>query len=259
MFRFAVKKAFYDLWDHLYFALGVNVVFALATVGLASLLSFASQGLGALGPFVLLPLPLLLAAVLGGVATFWARDIVMTGSARFADFVPHLTASWKPSLAFGAAWLVLLAGLVFGVPFYTAFNSIAGFAFGIVMAWMVFFGAGMGLYYPGLNAQVEPNIRKLAKKSFLVFLANPGTSLLMALVLVVGVVLTVVTLSFFPGILGISIWLQVCFKFLMAKYEWMEANPEADHKKVPWAEILAEDMAIVGPRTFKSLIFPWKD
>jgi hypothetical protein len=258
MFVYAVKKTFFDLWDHLFFALAVNLVFTLGSLGLASL-SFLFQGLGPVGLFVFLPIPFLAASVLGGLATFWARDIAVKGSAHFADVLPHLKASWKPSLVFGAAWIVLVAGFIFGVPFYTALNQVVGFIFGVVMAWAVFFGAGMGLYYPGLNAQIETKIGKLVRKSFLVFLANPGTSLLVFLVLIGSIVLSVVSLGFFPGVVGISLWLQVTFKFLMLKYEWMEANPEADHKKVPWSAILAEDMEKVGPRSFKSLIFPWKD
>jgi len=258
MFLSAIKKTFFDLWDHLFFAMALNLVFTLATLGLASL-AFLFQGLGPVGLFAFVPLPLLLAAVLGGLATFWAKDITVKGSARFSDFLPHLAASWKASLAFGIAWMVLIAGFLFGVPFYSAINPILGFVFGVVLAWALFFGAGMSLFYPGLNAQIEPRVRKLLRKSFLVFLANPGTSLLMALVFVVALVLTVVTLGFFPGIVGLSLWLQVCFKFLMLKYEWIEANPEEDHKKVPWSVILADDMEKVGPRSLKSLIFPWKD
>lgn len=258
MFGFAIKKAFFDLWDHLFFALAVNLAFTLAVLGIGSL-SFLVQGLGPGGLFLYAPLPFLVAAVLGGLATFWARDIAVRGSAHFGDLVAHLQSSWKASLTFGVTWLILAAGLIFGVPFYTGLNTVAGFAFGVVMAWLAFFAAGMGLYYPGLNAQIEGNLVKLAKKSFLVFLANPWASLMIGLVFVVCLVASVFTLGFFPGILGISLWLQVTFKFLMAKYEWIEANPEADPKKVPWSVILHEDMEKVGPRSFRSLIFPWKD
>lgn len=258
MFLSAIKKSFFDLWDHLFFALAVNLVFTLTVLGLGSL-SFLVQGWGPAGLFLYSPLPFLAAALLGGVASFWAKDIAFTGGARFLDLPAHFLSSWKPSLVFGLAWLILAAGLIFGVPFYATLNEIGGFVFGVVMAWLVFFAAGMGLFYPGLNAQVEPQIAKLIKKSFLVFLANPWASLVMALGLVVGVVASVFTLGFFPGILGISLWLQVCFKFVLAKYEWIEANPDADPKKVPWSTILQEDMEKVGPRTLKSLIFPWKD
>jgi uncharacterized membrane protein YesL len=258
MFLYALKKAFFDLWDHLFFALAVNLVFTLAVLGMASLLVLF-QGFGVAGLLLYMPLPFLLATLLGGTMTFWARDIVVQGSARFGDFLAHFRSSWKTSLAFGLAWLTIAAGFLFGVPFYTGLNEIGGFVFGVLMAWLLFFAAGMSLYYPGLNAQIEANLTKLAKKSFLVFLANPWASLVLALGFVVSVVASVFTLGFFPGILGISIWLQVGFRFLMAKYEWIEANPEADRKKVPWALILRDDMDKVGPRSFKSLIFPWKD
>jgi uncharacterized membrane protein YesL len=258
MFRYAIKKAFFDLWDHLFFAMAVNLVFTLGLLGLASL-SFVFSGLGMAGFLIFVPIPALFAAVLGGVATFWARDIATDGVVKFGDFVPHLKSSWKASLVFGVAWLVLLAGLFIGVPFYSGINSWAGTGFLIVMVWVAFFLAGSGLYYPGLNAQVEPNIKKLVKKSFLVFLAHPGASLVMVVVLLLSVVLTLVTLGFFPGIVGISVWLQVCFRFILKKYEWIEANPEADRKKVPWVELVADDMEKVGPRSLKSMIFPWKD
>lgn len=258
MFGYALKKAFFDLWDHLFFALAVNLAFTLSVLGMASLLVLF-QGFGPGGLLLTVPIPFLLATLLGGTMTFWARDIVVQGSSRFVDFPAHFVSSWKTSLAFGLTWLILAAGFLFGVPFYTGLNEIAGFVFGVVMAWLGFFAAGMSLYYPGLNAQIESNLTKLTKKSFLVFLANPWASLVLALGFVVGVVASVFTLGFFPGILGISIWLQVGFRFLMAKYEWVEANPEADPKKVPWAIVLKDDMDKVGPRSFKSLIFPWKD
>lgn len=258
MYGYALKKSFFDLWDHLFFALGVNLVYTLATVGIAAL-GFLFQGLGVAGALLFGPIPFLVAALLGGVATFWGRDIAVRGSAQVVDFPAHFAASWKASLAFGIAWLVIGLGWLFGIPFYSQWNPVAGFIFGVVMAWLAFFGAGMSLYYPGLNAQVEPDLRKLVRKSFLLFIANPLASFVIALGAVVIMVLSVVTLGFFPGIVGLALWLNTTFRFLLAKYEWMEANPEADHKKVPWAELVADDMDKVGPRTLRNMIFPWKD
>lgn len=258
MFFPALKKSFFDLWDHLFFALAVNLVYTLAVLGILSL-SFLFQPLGPLGLLVYLPLPFLVASLLGGLATFWARDIVVSGSARFGEVLDHLKASWKPSLAFGAVWMLLLAGWNFGVPFYSELSGWVGIGFAIVLIWLFFFYLGMSLFYPGLNAQVEKRIPKLFRKSLMLFAANPGASFIMFVGLIVSLVLTALTLGLFPGILGISIWLQVWFKFLMAKYEWIEANPEANPKKVPWTVVLADDMEKVGPRSLRSLIFPWKD
>lgn len=258
MLGFAIKKTFFDLWDNLFFAMAVNLGYTLATLGLFSLMYlFGSDSL--LGALLFYPVPALAAAVLGGVASFWARDIAVSGSGKFSHVLARLGESWKASLVFGAAWLVVAAGLRYGVPFYSNMNTIIGFVFGVIMMWAVFFLAGAGLFYPGLNAQVEKRVGKLFVKSVRVFIAFPLTSLVMALVLLLCVVLSAVTLGFFPGIVGTSIWLQVCFKFVLAKLEWLEANPEADRKHVPWRVILQEDMDKIGPRSLKSLIFPWKD
>lgn len=258
MFGFAIKKTFFDLWDNLFFAMSVNLLYTLATLGLFSLV-FLLAGTSLVGALALWPIPFLAASVLGGAATFWARDIVFTGTARYAEVLSKLGSSWRASLVFAAAWMIVGLGLSYGVPFYTGVNAIVGFVFGIVMLWLAFFLAGLGLFYPGLNAQIEPKVGKLFRKAVLVFIANPLTSLVMALVLLLSVAISVFTLGFFPGIVGISLWLQVCFKFVMAKYEWLEANPEADKKRVPWKVILQEDMEKVGPRSFKGMIFPWKD
>jgi len=262
MLGFAIKKAFFDLWDNLFFALVVNLVYTLATLGLAWLTFWLAQlvaGTSPAGVIAFWPVPFLGAAVLGGAASFWARDIAVGGTARFSDIFARLGESWKASLVFAAAWLIVGLGLYFGVGFYTSINAILGFVFGVIMMWGAFFLAGLGLFYPGLNAQVEPKIDKLFRKAVLIFVANPLTSLVMAVVFLVSVALSVFTLGFFPGIVGVSLWLQVCFKFVLAKYEWIEANPEADRKHVPWRTILQEDMEKIGPRSLKNLIFPWKD
>jgi len=258
MLGFAIKKTFFDLWDNLFFAMAVNLLYTLAALGLTSL-AYTVGGTGILAALTIWPMPLLATAILGGIATFWARDIAVSGTARFSDVLTRLGESWKVSLVFGAAWLVVGLGLYSGVGFYTQINPILGFVFGVIMVWILFFLGGLGMYLPGLNAQIEPKIGKLFRKSLLVFIANPLTSLVMVLVLAVSLVLTVFTFGFFPGIIGISLWFQVCFKFILAKLEWIEANPEADRKHVPWKVILQEDMERIGPRSLKSLLFPWKD
>ncbi len=258
MLGFAIKKTFFDLWDNLFFAMSVNLLYTLATLGLVSL-AYNVGGTGMVAALTVWPFPVLAAAVLGGVVTFWARDIALSGTARFGEVLSRLGESWKVSLVFGLAWLVVGLGLYPGVAFYSNFNPTVGFIFGVVMLWILFFLGGLSLFLPGLHAQVEPRVGKLFRKSLLVFVANPLTSLVMVLVLAVSLVLSVFTFGFFPGIIGISLWFQVCFKFVLAKLEWLEANPEADKKKVPWRVILQEDMDKIGPRSLKSLIFPWKD
>ena len=65
-----------------------------------------------------------------------------------------------------------------------------------------------------------------------------------------------------PGFAGVILAQNDAFRLRMYKYDWIEKNPDLDfktaRKSVPWAELLAEDEEIVGPRTFRSFFFPWK-
>ena len=45
----------------------------------------------------------------------------------------------------------------------------------------------------------------------------------------------------------------------MYKYDWLEANPEANRKKIPWDALLMDDKERVGKRTLRGMIFPWKE
>jgi hypothetical protein len=47
------------------------------------------------------------------------------------------------------------------------------------------------------------------------------------------------------------------------KYDYLEAHPEIKTAKerriIPWDELIQEDKDALGPRSFKSFIFPWKE
>jgi hypothetical protein len=247
MFPFAIKKAFFDLWDQLFFVLIVNFLFTTALLGLGTLPLF-------------FPVGMIVVLLLGGIASFWAKDLAVNGGAKWRDAWPHFLASWKVSLATAVLWALIGLGFTIGVPFYTQLNSWAGLGFGALLFWGSFFLAGMSLYLPGLQAQVGGNLKALARKSFMLFLAHPLQALLLAVFTVLFVALSVVTLGFFPGILGVHLWLQVAFRFVLARYEWQEKNPAWDKKKpLPWKVILADDLERLGPRTLRNMIFPWKD
>ena len=47
-------------------------------------------------------------------------------------------------------------------------------------------------------------------------------------------------------------------KLLMKKYDFLEENPDATKKDINWEDLLYEDKQLVGPRSIKNMIFPWK-
>jgi len=46
---------------------------------------------------------------------------------------------------------------------------------------------------------------------------------------------------------------------MMYKYDYLEAEADADRKHIPWDELLYEERESVGNRSLKNMIFPWKD
>ena len=76
--------------------------------------------------------------------------------------------------------------------------------------------------------------------------------------------LVTIVLSFFlaflvPGFAGVALAGDVALRLRMYKYDWLEANPGAKRNEVPWDELLGEDRELVGKRTLKGMIFPWKE
>lgn len=45
---------------------------------------------------------------------------------------------------------------------------------------------------------------------------------------------------------------------MIYKYEYLKNNPNSIKKYIPWNNLLKNEIKIVGKRTFKEIIFPWK-
>jgi hypothetical protein len=63
----------------------------------------------------------------------------------------------------------------------------------------------------------------------------------------------------FPGPGGLLLFLDEALRLRIFKYDWLEANPDANRRKIPWEALLIEEREKTGNRTLKGLIFPWKD
>jgi putative membrane protein len=65
-----------------------------------------------------------------------------------------------------------------------------------------------------------------------------------------------------PGVSGVILAYNNALRLRMYKYDWLETQSGLSRKdarrRIPWDELLAEDKETLGPRDFKSFIFPWK-
>ena len=70
--------------------------------------------------------------------------------------------------------------------------------------------------------------------------------------------LSIFTIGIIPGLTGMQLASQDAMKLLMYKYDYLEENPDANPKHLPWDDLLYDEREKVGPRSLKSMIFPWK-
>ena len=93
----------------------------------------------------------------------------------------------------------------------------------------------------------------------LISLDNSGLAIFVLLHNFIALLLSVFLAFIFPGPAGALLYLDEALRLRLLKYDWLEANPGADRKKIPWDALLIEEREKTGVRTLKNLIFPWKD
>jgi len=257
MIGFLLKKTFFDLWDNL---------FRIALVNLGFILSAA---LPLLVPPLLESRPVLaLAAMLVGVlwcfvylaaAALSLKAVSDNGSFGFADFFGNLRRGWPAGLTLGVAFILMGVLAYTALPFYLSLKSPLGvFAAAVVFWSLVIFLLALQ-FFLAIRARLDTDLRKVAKKSFIIFFDNPGLGFFAVLHNTVLLVLSFFLAFLAPGPAGILLFLDEALRLRLLKYDWLEAHPDADRRRIPWDELLVDERERTGSRSLRNFIFPWKD
>jgi hypothetical protein len=97
------------------------------------------------------------------------------------------------------------------------------------------------------------------RKCFIVFFDNTFFAVLLGIGSVAILIGSFFTALLIPGLAGLILWHQVGLKLRLYKYDYLEENPEANRKQIPWDALLIDDRDRVGKRTLRGMIFPWKE
>ncbi|MGM0432913.1 MAG: hypothetical protein ACQEQU_09390 [Spirochaetota bacterium] len=259
MFGFFLKKAFFDGWDNLIALILLNVL----SVGMIAL------GYGALQLIeVHLYLTLIAALIwffalhlfIGGVS-FFTKEFAFYKRPSSSEFREALRASVKPAMLLAVVNLFLLLMLLFVIPFYFRMGNMVGTIIGALLVWIFIIGALSLIYFLPVCAQLGDRPFKALKKAFIIALDNPGTTLLLAIYTLLLFLLSIVTAMLVPGIGGIVLAHQDATKLLMYKYDYLQEEGEDKEKRrhIPWSALLFDEKEMVGSRTLKGMIFPWKE
>ena len=257
MIGFFLKKSFFDGWDNLFSLMLLNIGF-IAIFGLGAAMP---SGLGAPSWVIIASGALSLAAI----SIWWSVCVrALNAVADFKAFrIADIRAAFKPAIVPGIQVGLFLAAIFLiittGLPFYLSLGGVLG-----VLAAGVVFWCGIVVllalqYYIPIRSRMGGGLKKKLRKCFLLFIDNPGFSLFLFIYNLATLVLSVFTAGLLPGLAGIALASDVALRLRLFKYDWLEANPEANRRKVPWDELLEEERELVGKRTIRNMFFPWKD
>ncbi len=258
MLGFLVKKAFFDMWDHFLAVVILNLGFILI-ITLTPLAAQALAPLSVAGSLASFALGGALLFVYSGVASMAARDIANYERAEFKKVIGYLKETWKSSLIIGAIWLAVTVVVVFGFPFYAQIGGWIGLLALVFLFWAIVIWSLASQFYFPVRAQLDHEPRKVIRKSFVLFFDNTFFAIVLGVLTIVGFVLSGFTAFLIPGMTALLILHQVALKLRLLKYDYLEENPEASRRDIPWDALLIDERERVGKRTLRGMIFPWKE
>jgi uncharacterized membrane protein YesL len=258
MLLFMVKKAFFDMWDHFLAVVIMNLGFIiLLTVPL--LLPSVLVELSVVAALISQIVGGLLAFVYAGAVSMAARDIANYERPEFRKMLDYLKETWKSSLVYGLIWAGVILVLVIGFPVYANMGNLLGLAAIVFLFWAVVIWTLAGQFYFPIRAQLDTKVGKIIRKSFIIFFDNTIFAVVLGIGSLVVIASSVFTALLIPGIAGLLIWHQVGLKLRLLKYDYLEENPEANRRQIPWDALLIDEKERVGKRTLRGMIFPWKE
>lgn len=259
MIGFFFKKAFFDGWDHLFALFLLNLGFCgIIVLGLA------------VGPLiksavffnVFISFLIFFIGFWFSVSSFALNRDADYGSFGFKELPGIMKAALLPGLEYGLVMNFVYYAVTVGLPFYFSVGKFISYLAAGILIWVSLFALVAMQWFLPVQARMGGGFRKAFKKSFLLFADNPGFSFSLALYNLVSLALSLFLALLMPGFAGVALASDDALRLRMYKYDWLEQHPGLDaraRKDIPWDELLAEDRELVGKRTLKGMIFPWKE
>lgn len=262
MFGFLIKKNFCDGWDNLLNLLIANLVFLFAGVGLFMLNAIMPEN------SILILLVVVFSLIIVSIIVFAygevAAEIANFNGVGLLDFFKAIPGVLKDASLFGIFISAVIVISSFSLRYYfIEAPSMISFGIGCLLVWIDIFIFMAMIWFVPVRSLMKNGFKKCLKKSFILLFDNTGFTFVMAIYNLIFMALSVVCIGFFPSVAGITIADTNALRLLLYKYDYLEEHPELqnkrDRKKIPWEELIYEDRQTLGPRKFKSFLFPWKE
>lgn len=190
-------------------------------------------------------------------------------SAHFGRYFGNIVSCLKDGFLFGLLLGVLILIAYVSLPYYFSIwlplDGSKGSLWGLLMLSLTFWFLVITLlslqWFLPVRNLMHNKFFKCLKKSYILFFDNTGFSILLAINNLVLIAISVISLGIVPGFNSVVLGNTNALRLRLYKYDWLEVNPgltKKQAKDVPWDELLLKDKHTLGPRKFKSFIFPWK-
>ena len=258
MYKFFIKKIFFDGWDNMLSLLVPNI-FILAVITLFSFGAHYIIEYSVAAAYILLAIGFVCVVI--GIFAFGssAASIADYKVITVKDYFKQIPKVLKDGILFS-----LLLGLCFvllfvAIPFYVNWGNTVGLLLAALVLWIVIMTFLALQWFLPIRSLMHNNFRKCLKKSFILFFDNPGFSLFLFLYDAVLTVLSLPVFFMIPSFAGVVLAQINGVRLRLYKYDWLEDHPNATKKQkknIPWKELIEQDVENVGPRSIKNFIFP---
>jgi hypothetical protein len=248
------------MWDNMFKIVTLNLGFLAVTAIPIFIPALAAKFFGSIAlEMILSAFGILVCSVYLAAASRSIMAISDYGSFRFIEFFENVKATWRAGLVMGLFIFLLYIVMTIIIPFYLGIESLAGLVLAAIVFWATIFGLLSFQFYFTVYSRLGSKIIKSLKKCMLISLDNSAFVFFMFIHNVVVLMISVIFVFLFPGPVGVLLYLDEALRLRLLKYDWLEANPGENRRKIPWDVLLIEERERTGTRTFRNFIFPWKD
>ena len=275
MFVFFLKKNFCRIWDNFFHTIFVNfpmMVISILAYFFCSRMAGIQEGtpLGSLTFMISVIISCMIWGILFLAEGENAASISKYDTPKFKTFLTQIPHCIKDGILLGLCQAILILAVLISIPYYfkvwKPLDGSEGSMTGLVMMacvfWVVIIASLALQWILPIRSLMHNKFRKCLKKSFIIFFDNPLFSIGVALVNLLNLALTLVSMGILDGPATMAITSTNALKLRLYKYDWLEVNPgltKSQRKHVPWDDLLVKEKRLLGKRTFRSFIYPWKE
>ncbi len=257
MFKFLIKKSFFDGWDNFLPLFLSNITFSIVAVVFYTTVRANMQlqiGTFALICALFFLILCFIALGISGSVHKWANY-----SSEFFEGFKNAAKKTQHLFFFYALAVLVFFCIVFLIPFYLSSHSYMGIIITVIMFWaFLLIIPSMQYYFPLANIMDEDTAFMTFKKCLALTLNNKLFTLGLTIKTIVELAISICTCFIVPGFAGIALSHADAVKLLLIRHNYMREYA-IEKKDINIYRLLEEENTKLGPRSIRNMIFSWKD